>query len=732
MTRRSLLESSLTAFAGLKISAAGISNRVQVEDSPGKTVFSNGLLAVVCDKRSGFASYSWNGAQRVKNAYSSAKIGSLVKTTDYSRHDYDGQPLPVQDSLGRGLRFTIAHTAPGRPGLFQHFTLYEGKPFFLLQVQIRSTRLLRTNYFAPIGVESEGGVDIGTVGQNRALRVPFDNDMWIRYDSLDIGGASSGISSEVTAIYDNESRNGLVFGSVTHDQWKTGIQFTASGGRLNKFQIYGGMALETYTLPAGATKSASGNSTLTRDSLPHGEIGGNSINSPVVFAGYYEDWRDGLEEYGHANANFRPPLAWTRSIPFGWNSYAAVAGRLSYSTYLGATEFIAKRLAPDGFQSGHVLYLNLDGGWSRALDVAEIRDALSFLRTLGPNGIDYRAGAYMAPFAYFPPRRNRSHEDPLDYFVPGTNLKYRYRDILLKKPDGTPLAMLDHSHPLDPTHPGTKARIRAYVSAIKELGFDYLKIDFLTHGALEGVHWDRSVETGIEAYNHGMQYLLDQAAGEMFISLSIAPVFPGGYGHARRISCDTMGHISLPPDAYPQQTTEYMLNSLTYGWWTSPSLYIADPDQLPIGSGASIHGARNLNEARSRFLSAIISGGQILDSSDYMNDPQARELAPQVYTNRRINALAGGKPFRPVEGDTGDRAADVFIRQENGAYDLAVFNFSFDSPATKRIPLHRIARSLRQAVVTDLWSNNSLGQISEALQVALAPAESKLLRLTVR
>ncbi|MGH9618205.1 MAG: carbohydrate-binding protein [Bryobacteraceae bacterium] len=736
MTRRTLFQASLAAFADLKLLAnprpQSPSQRTSVENNASNATFSNGMVAIVCDKRSGLANYSWSGSQKVKNAYSSVKLGEIVKTTDYTRHDYEGHAIPVHDSLGRGLRFTMAHTAENRPGLFQHFTLYEGKPFFLIQVEIRGAQPLHTNYMSPIGVESTGGVDIGTSGQTRALRVPFDNDMWIRYDSMDISRSGSGIGSEVTAVYDNASRNGLVFGSVTHNQWKTGIQFTAVGGRLDKFEIYGGMALETYQPPAEAMKSASGRTTLTRDSLPHGEISGESIYSPVVFAGFFEDWRNGLEEYGRANANFRPPLRWNHGIPFGWNSFAAVAGRLSYSEYLGAADFIARKLAPKGFNSDHVLYMNLDGGWGRALDPAEVKDAIDILRNLGQNQIDYRAGAYMAPFAYFHPRQKRGHEDPLNNFVEGTDLKYRYRDILLKKPDGSPLPTLDGSHPLDPTHPGTKTRIRTYISTMKELGFTYLKIDFLTHGALEGAHWDRSIKTGIEAYNQGMQYILDQVAGEMFISLSIAPIFPGGYGHARRISCDTMGHISLPPDAYPQQTTEYMLNSITYGWWTSPSIYIADPDQLPIGTGASIHGARNLNEARSRFLSAIVSGGQILDSSGYLNDPQARELAPQVYTNPRMNALAGGKPFRPLEGNTGDRAADVFVRENNGTYYVAIFNFSFDAPAIKQIPIDRIARPLSQrgsVGITDVWTNRSLGRSSGTLRVSIGPAESKLLRL---
>ena len=180
-----------------------------------------------------------------------------------------------------------------------------------------------------------------------------------------------------------------------------------------------------------------------------------------------------------------------------------------------------------------------------------------------------------------------------------------------------------------------------------------------------------------------------------------------------------MGHISGR-----NMSVEYMLNSLTYGWWTSPSVYIADPDHIPLGPLAN-QGARNENEARSRFLSAVISGGMILDSSAFLDDQTARGLAPKVYTNPRINALAAtGRAFRPVEGNTGDQAADVFVREDHGTYYLAVFNFNGDAGISKQIPLERVDRELageKHAAVTDVWTDTSLGAASETLNVSLGP-----------
>ena len=80
---------------------------------------------------------------------------------------------------------------------------------------------LSTNWIAPVVMSTSGGLDVGSHGDVRALRVPYDNDDWITYNAESID--TSDTSYEVGAFYDNVSRNGIVVGSVTHDTWKTGV-----------------------------------------------------------------------------------------------------------------------------------------------------------------------------------------------------------------------------------------------------------------------------------------------------------------------------------------------------------------------------------------------------------------------------------------------------------------------------------------------------------------------------
>ena len=121
--------------------------------------------------------------------------------------------------------------------------------------------------------------------------------------------------------------------------------------------------------------------------------------------------------------------------------------------------------------------------------------------------------------------------------VPGTEPQYSWSDLFLRDPNNVPLAT-DGGRALDPTHPGTQQYVESTLKQFKQWGYEFVKLDFLSHGAMEGRRFLGGM-TAIKAYNHGMRYIREAIAGKMFVSLSIAPLFPGAeYGHSRRISCD--------------------------------------------------------------------------------------------------------------------------------------------------------------------------------------------------
>ncbi|MEK4238824.1 S-layer homology domain-containing protein [Paenibacillus sp. FSL H7-0714] len=650
------------------------------------TLVSNGQYEVSFNTKSGYASYKWTDGQKLQGIYSSIKLGdTLVETTSYENHASAGAPVEIQDGFGKGVELTYVHTSAGQPTLKQVYKFYDDQKYFLTRLDAISDTVLQTNYMSPITVKRSGGVDIGASADNRVLTVPFDNDAWIRYKSQSMNRADT--SYEMTTIFNNSTRSGLVLGSVTHDTWKTGIDWKGSSNRLNELAVYGGAA-----------------SDVTRDTQPHGMLTGAELSSPMIMVGAFSDYRTGLEEYGKANAIITPPLLLNpelpQGVPVGFNSWGAYEGTLSYQDVVDVSNYYKEHL--NDFNNNGNVFINMDSYWDNLND-KQLADAVSVIKGNGQH-----AGIYWAPFVYW----GNNMSQPVE----GTDNKYTYGDIVLKDAEGKPLPTLDGAFPLDVTHPGAKLRMNYFLDKFKDLGFTFIKLDFLTHGSLEGQHFDPTVTTGIQAYNEGMRYVKDRLDGKMFISASIAPIFPSQYAHSRRISCDTYGKIN---------ETEYMLNSLTYGFWQNGTIYTyTDPDHLALARASS------LTEARSRMNSGVIAGTVLLGSDD-VNDPKAQEYMTALFNNKEVLELAlKGKVFKPLEGNTNANAADTFVMKDGNDYYLAVFNYSANASADKTVNLGRAGLDAADSyTMQDLWTGE-VSTISGTLALSLQPTESKLVKLT--
>src|SRR5690606_15592960 len=133
------------------------------------------------------------------------------------------------------------------------------------------------------------------------LFVPFDNDAFVRYNAISTVGGVDCSSAEVSAFYDNDSRKGLVTGSVEHMVWKTGVKCKGGTEKLTELAVCGGYTDEK----------------VTRDKGRHGSIEGSVLKSPKIFVGYFGDWRTGLESYGKANRIQEKPyvFSWDKPVP---------------------------------------------------------------------------------------------------------------------------------------------------------------------------------------------------------------------------------------------------------------------------------------------------------------------------------------------------------------------------------------------------------------------------------
>ncbi|RYG31385.1 hypothetical protein EON81_23000, partial [bacterium] len=350
---------------------------VVVRQEPERVVVENGRIRLTLDRKSGSADFEWPYEASAKSVFGEAKLGDgrLRKTTEYGEHRIAaGDIETVKDKFGTGVRVVLHHRQAGEPELRQEFWVYEGRPEAFVQLGVIGKGEIGSNYMAPIVTESP--LRIPHRNPLQSLFVPWDNDMYFRYNTDDWGeGDGNGDGSyEVGAVYDDGTRRGLVVGSIDHDLWKSAVRFTRD------------KAGETVGLRAVAGVT----SKYTHDTQPHGTVKGREVRSPRMVVGYYNDWRDGMERYGDLNALVQPPLPWKGSIPFGWNSWSAHKAKLNAGHMTAATDFIADEVP--GFRDDGVAYVNFDSFW----DNLKREERAAFVKRAHSKGL--KAGIYWTPF----------------------------------------------------------------------------------------------------------------------------------------------------------------------------------------------------------------------------------------------------------------------------------------------------------------------------------------------
>ena len=518
--------------------------------------------------------------------------------------------------------------------------------------------------------------------RSKMLLVPYDNDMWMRYEEIALRAGAR--SYDVTVLFHDSLKEALLIGAMDFDVWKNALACPGTDARI---------------LEARCGAGASGEGSHDRE--VHGSVSDVCVASSRFMVLFGEDWRKLLEQYAQVLSSERAPRRSEFTVPFGFNSYAGLGRECNKETFRGSGDFIHDRLMPRGFQNQGQTFINLDGGWQFLVGVEESLRIKDDLHARGQ-----KAGAYDAPFACF--QRDLTQELPL---LPG----HTYEEILLRDHAGRLLPRVDGSLPYDVTHPVWKAWTEKKMQQLLDWGFDYLKIDFLSHGGMEGKHWDPKITTGRQALHLGYE-LIDSLLDEkrigrpFFLSLSIAPLFPYGYGNSRRFSCDAFG---LTEDI------EYVLNAQYYSWWTGGTLYqYNDPDHIVLMRSFCMLRDSLEGEARARYTTGVVCGPMLLLSDDYRRE-EVRARTEKIAGNEEINALARrALSFRPI-------AKNLYAASEGDAHYLAVFSIR-EGAETLRIPLKQ--EGLREGTWRDLWSGKQYAAEDGCLQLSFEGTDAALLQ----
>ncbi|MEV6521452.1 carbohydrate-binding protein [Longispora sp. NPDC051575] len=678
----------------------------------------------------GRADVYYSGVRRITGMYSGADVGSAFVSTK------DAGASCSYASL------TVTCTRPGQPTLRQRFT-FDGPDHFLIQLEASSSSAVSTNRMIPMLVDTAGGVDLGVTGDNRVLLVPVDNDAWVRYEAKPVDTVTTAHRSfEVTSFYDDASRAGFVFGSVDHDTWKSATVAAGGSGKLNRLEVTAG--LTDYQYDYG---SADNRYQFNREERAHRALSGTTVSSPRMLIGYYSDWRAGMETFARTNARVVPSRTWNKGVPFGFNSWGGLGARVADPNLMTQTsDFLADQVPAwrNTAPGAAAPYVGIDSYWDALLEPqwsyedpntswAKLENYVSTVRANGQE-----PALYFQPFAHF-------WLEGLNEQIGGTKLCPTCPNQTLKqmalKVNGVPIQR-DGAWALDPTNPGVLNRARLALTKFRELGVRYVKIDFMTHGTLEADGWyDTTARTGLQAFHKGMGQFMGYAGPDMFVDAAISPLFMAQYAQARRISCDAHGSMNnwheSEPDRY-QKSTEYMLNSLTYGWWLDELYAYNDADHIQFGNyvyqnnNAQLIGVWPESYNRARVTSAVITGVYLI-SDDFSagGNAELKVRAKKFLQNPQVNGIAQlGRSFRPVEADTGFKANNMYVLQDGGTTYLAVFNFDKTGARTFTVDAARLGLNPATTyTMTELWSGTS-GTLRTSTPVSVPTEDAKIFKIT--
>lgn len=632
-----------------------------------------------------------NSKPQATYRYLTSSDTHALSPDSYQQINYEIRPIRDVFDSGSEHVFTFGNPSLDQVLLQQSFFAYEGLPFLLTRLAIISRGgVISSNHLEPVCCEGSTWRFLSTTStNNRMLQVPFDNNEFVRYHTYRLNRAMT--SYEVCALFDGAKRSGAVFGSVDHDQWKSGVYVDAvSGIGVRKLQLISGLADKQ-----------------TRDDIsgydhqPHGSLQGDTIASARFLIGFFDDWRQGMETFADACATVRPARHdWTHGTPFGWQSWGVMSDKNSYNADVEISKYYAEVLQPAGFccEDGNIV-ISLDAS-------SNVSDQQR--RKLVTDGRKVRqlVGCYTTPFALWWDEESINNYE-VTWTEKGRQRKAKMRETLITI-GGKPVKY-NGAYCRDPSHPVTRQDIYNTVRNCANDGVKWLKADFLNNGIVQSdSYYDPNIHTAVEAYNAGMNYFhgLCQKAG-IFLNLSIAPLFPHGHANGRRIACDTWARIDQ---------TEYAMNAISGGWWTDRLYQFNDPDHLVlVGNGDQ--GKTTVGENRARVTSGAVTGMMLVadnfspsDQSGCGNNTLSRQRAEECLLNADVNAVARiGRSFRPLYGhkeydQNEDHAQSLFTLRTDSCVYVAAFNFTA-SQQSFSVPLQDLDIPAGQQIldIKELW-----------------------------
>lgn len=701
-------------------------------------VFSNPHLKVLVNLGNGKVSYRFTNGVAFENtvAYvNDLQQGALV-STDLDQHNVTTDA--IKDPLGKGICINLVHeSATKKAKLIQYITIYESNPFLLISTEGQSTDksiILETRNISPLTISPQYQGKVQMPGTESVFTdYPFDNDNWVDVIASrwpDNARPVRGMSYELASAYDARSNAGFVAGSVMHDFWKTGIQYSTgnNAGIIDSLIVFGGAA----TKDVQGLPDSYGGKDGTHDVMPHGTQRGESVFSPLVFLTASVDIRNDLQLFGSVLKKVNGMSEWKKAAPFYWNSFG-VEGVLGYekvmmpgdvgkiSDYLNSLKNFNKSTQP---------VLSVDSYDQNIYSTEVLKSISRYGKKRGQ-----QMGFYFIPFSLWT-WKTHIHESKL------TGTEHPLRDVILLDEQGNYVPYKDGdwgAFPIDPTHPYVKDFIIGQLQKAKAIDARFIKIDFLSAGALESARrYDPEVRTGIQAYNYGMKllrHLVDSIMGpEIFITQAISPLFPNQYAHTRFLSTDVYSHLRNDIPGWPHYgSTAASMISATNFWWTQGNLWPYTNMDVVVMKNFQKNKAISEQDVKVRMLSMMVMGSILGDGSDF-RDKLAAERGRLFLDNKAVcDFFSAPKSFTPLRfplGQAQNQQLGYYLTGDTAM--LAVFNFDLEKPFTETFRQSEVGWKPGAYIVQDILTGKETGRIhkdQQELTITVQARDAVMVRL---
>ncbi|MBB5637092.1 hypothetical protein HDE68_003005 [Pedobacter cryoconitis] len=713
------MNSKIYLFSLLLLSLSFQGYTQQLSRTNDSLVVHNQTAKVTANFKTGSVSYYFDGGVVLSNT--TAEINEiqtgLLSTGSCKLHQATTETFT--DRIGKGIKLILTHSGNDQGiTLIQQITLYQDQPYLFTDLKAVATRqeqVLETRDISPLVVTpTQKGRLFQPGKQPRLLDVPFDNDNWVNILERQWGNTDhtvfNGISYEYAAVYDNQTLAGLVMGSLTHDFWKTGIVYRAAKqtGLTDSLKIYGGAATEDNS----SLKPAYGGLDGTHDHTSHGTMTGKMVSSPVIYLCGLKDVRKAFLAYGEANVSRNGKLEWKGSAPVYWNSFG-VEGVLGNSGVmmpkdLGKITDFLQTLSNFNAYSKPVLSID---SYDQSIYTT---DLLSSFGKYAKKK-NQQMGFYFIPFAMW------NWKNSFDNKIPGS--EYTLRDVVLRDKNGEPIAYKDGewgAYAMDPTHPAIRLFIINQLEKAKAIGARFLKIDFLTAGALESTkRYDPKVRTGMQAYNQGMKMLkslTDSILGpDIFITQAISPVFPHQYAHTRFISTDVYSHLRDDQKGFPHYgSTQASMAAGSHLWWVQGTLWPYTNLDVSIMKNFQKNPDLTEKEVKVRLYAMMTMGSILGDGSDFRNK-LAAERAKIYLDNKDLNLFfSAPRAFTPMnfaDGESFDQQLSFYLKAATPL--ISMFNFDLQKIYNRKWLRAEIGLLDKEYLLKDFMTDAVLGKIEK-------------------